>query len=174
MDWCYMCKCNGESVDHLFLHCPVATDLWAMVLGLFGVNWVMPKFVVEILACWQGQFGHHCNGHIWIVFPHYLMCVNCMCFEDNEGSLSNLKLFFFRTVLDWLSVWRNQFLSSIPDLLDLCNFCIWFVYPLGVSFFSFFYINKSLLLIQKKKKTTMQHEYLRTRKIKIKNLGVSA
>ena len=27
LDWCYMCKCNGESVDHLFLHCPVAMDL---------------------------------------------------------------------------------------------------------------------------------------------------
>ena len=23
LDWCYMCKCNGESIDHLFLHCPV-------------------------------------------------------------------------------------------------------------------------------------------------------
>ena len=27
MDWCYMCKSNGESVDHLFLHCPVAMEL---------------------------------------------------------------------------------------------------------------------------------------------------
>ena len=26
-DWCYMCKCNDESVDYLFLHCPVAKDL---------------------------------------------------------------------------------------------------------------------------------------------------
>ena len=33
-----MCKCNGESVDHLFFHCPVAMDLWAMVFGLFGVS----------------------------------------------------------------------------------------------------------------------------------------
>uniref|UniRef100_A0A7N2KQL6 Reverse transcriptase zinc-binding domain-containing protein n=1 Tax=Quercus lobata TaxID=97700 RepID=A0A7N2KQL6_QUELO len=39
LDWCYMCKSNGESVDHLFLHCPVAMDLWSMVLGLFGVSW---------------------------------------------------------------------------------------------------------------------------------------
>ena len=27
LDWCYMCKCNGESVNHLFLHCLVAMDL---------------------------------------------------------------------------------------------------------------------------------------------------
>ena len=27
LDWCYMCKCNCEPVDHLFLHCPVALEL---------------------------------------------------------------------------------------------------------------------------------------------------
>ena len=64
MDWCFMCKCNGESVDHLLLHCLVATDLWFMVLGLFGVSWVMPKSVVELLAFWLGRFGRHRNGHI--------------------------------------------------------------------------------------------------------------
>ena len=49
-----MCKCNSETVDHLFLHCLVALELWDMVFGLFGVCWVMPMFVVELLACWQG------------------------------------------------------------------------------------------------------------------------
>ena len=43
LDWCYTCKCNGESIDYLLLHCPIAMDLWSMVLGLFGVSWVMPK-----------------------------------------------------------------------------------------------------------------------------------
>ena len=28
-EWCCMCKRNGESVNHLFLHCSVASDLWA-------------------------------------------------------------------------------------------------------------------------------------------------
>nr|XP_023908124.1 sterol 3-beta-glucosyltransferase UGT80B1-like [Quercus suber] len=37
LDWCYMCKYNGELVDHLFLHCPIAMDLWAMVFGLFKI-----------------------------------------------------------------------------------------------------------------------------------------
>ena len=39
----------------------------AMVFGLFGISWVMPKSAVELLACWQGRFGHHHNGYIWIV-----------------------------------------------------------------------------------------------------------
>ena len=47
LDWCYMCKCNSESVDHLFLHCPIASELWDMVFGLFGVSWVVPLSI-----CW--------------------------------------------------------------------------------------------------------------------------
>ena len=46
-----MCKSNGESVDHLFLHCLVAMDLWSMVLGLFGLSWVMPHSVLGLLGC---------------------------------------------------------------------------------------------------------------------------
>ena len=46
MDWCYLCKCNRELVNHLLLHCPDAKGLWSMVFGLFGVYWVMPKTVV--------------------------------------------------------------------------------------------------------------------------------
>jgi hypothetical protein len=42
MEWCYMCKTSEESIDHLFLHCMVATELWSMILQLFGVVWVMP------------------------------------------------------------------------------------------------------------------------------------
>ena len=121
-----MCKSNSESVDHLFLHCPVALELWDMVFGLFGVYWVMPMFVIGLFACWQGRFGLHHNGYIWKVVPHYLMwCIwkerNSRCFEDNERSMPDLKLLFFKTLLDWFFVWRNQHFSSILDLRDLCN-----------------------------------------------------
>ena len=71
IDLCYVCKCNGEFVDHLLLHCPITSDLWSLILGLwslisglYGVYWVMPKSVVELLACWQGRFARHQNGHI--------------------------------------------------------------------------------------------------------------
>ena len=52
LDWCYMCKCNSETIDHLFLHRLVSLEPWGMVFGLFGVCWVMPMSVVELLACW--------------------------------------------------------------------------------------------------------------------------
>ena len=73
LDWCYMCKRNDESVDHLSLHCPFAMDLWSMVLGLFGVSWVMPRTVLGLCWCWQGSFGCHRNGCIWSIIPHCLL-----------------------------------------------------------------------------------------------------
>jgi hypothetical protein len=41
VSWCCMCKVDGDTIDDLFLHCPVA--LWSFVSSLFGVHWVMPQ-----------------------------------------------------------------------------------------------------------------------------------
>ena len=75
----------------------------------------------------QGRFGRHRNGHIWLTIPYCLHWRlwwerNSRYFEDNERSMPDLKLFFFRILLDWLSTLRNQSFSSLLDLLELCNF----------------------------------------------------
>ena len=148
-----MCKCNGESVDHLFLPCPVAMDMWAMVFGLFGVSWVMPQYVVGLLACWQGSFGRHRNGYIWLMVPHCLLwCLwrerNSRCFEDKKRFISDLKLFFFRTLMDWLAALRNQSFSSFLDFLDSCNFSFYTPCVQGCSIFLRsinFYLSKKMI-----------------------------
>ena len=33
-----LCKCNGESVDRLFLHCGEVFRLWSFALRSFGVS----------------------------------------------------------------------------------------------------------------------------------------
>ena len=38
LDWCYMCKKAGETVDHLLSHCEYASELWSLVFCLFGVQ----------------------------------------------------------------------------------------------------------------------------------------
>jgi hypothetical protein len=40
-----LCKASGESIDNLFMHCKIATELWSMILQLFGVAWVMSRSV---------------------------------------------------------------------------------------------------------------------------------
>jgi hypothetical protein len=32
-----MYKVDGESIDHLFIHCPMAKELWDTILSLWGV-----------------------------------------------------------------------------------------------------------------------------------------
>lgn len=52
-----MCKKDGETLDHLLLHCLVAHELWSLVFSFFGVNWVMPGSILELLASWRQKLG---------------------------------------------------------------------------------------------------------------------
>lgn len=53
-----MCLSDGESLDHLFIHCPVAKAFWEYFLGKFGVNWVHPQSLRNLFFCWPAQdFG---------------------------------------------------------------------------------------------------------------------
>lgn len=97
LDWHNMCKCSRETVDHLLLHCSIAKELWTMAFGMFGIYWVMPRSVLGLLACWQGNFGRHQNISIWQ--KH-----NARSFGDCERTTVELKLQFFRTLLDWVSM----------------------------------------------------------------------
>ncbi len=106
-EWCCMCKQSGESVDHLFLHCSMASDLWSLVFGMFGVQWVMPRTVLELFCGWMGKLGRHNSLLVWNMVPHYLVwCLwrerNTRHFEDTERTISELKLLFFHTQFDWV------------------------------------------------------------------------
>jgi hypothetical protein len=49
---CCLCKLDGESVDHFLLYCEMAHALWNTILSRFGLSWVMPNNVVDLMACW--------------------------------------------------------------------------------------------------------------------------
>lgn len=44
-------KRKGESGDLFLLHCEVATTLWQTVIRLSGLSWVIPREVLDLLAC---------------------------------------------------------------------------------------------------------------------------
>ena len=123
VDWCCLCKEDGETIDHLFLHCKVARELWNFVFNLFGMSWVMPRKVVELLSCWQGSLGHH--REIWKATPHCLMwCVwrerNARTFEDCEWNILDLKLLFYRLLYDWMRA-TGLFSFSFIECFGLCR-----------------------------------------------------
>ncbi|WJZ89514.1 hypothetical protein VitviT2T_008730 [Vitis vinifera] len=47
--WCILCKGNGESIDHIFLHCPVTIGLWHKLFNLAGLAWVPPRSIEDIV-----------------------------------------------------------------------------------------------------------------------------
>ena len=54
-----LCKNDWELVDNLLIYCPFASELWSFVFSLFGISWVMPKQVIELLACLFRGVGQH-------------------------------------------------------------------------------------------------------------------
>jgi hypothetical protein len=127
VSWCCMCKADGESVDHLLLHCTYARELWEMIFALFGIHWVMPRRVIELFDCWQGSMGRQQNLVIWRAIPHCLMwCLwrqrNARTFEGCELRVVELKLQFYRYLFDWLSATGLFSFSNLLNLIDFCSF----------------------------------------------------
>ena len=73
MDWCCLCKCDGESVDNLLLHCGEVFRLWSFTFRSFGVFW----------RIWLVKH----SSNIWNLVPHCVMRIiwkerNSRIFED--------------------------------------------------------------------------------------------
>uniref|UniRef100_A0A2N9F1W7 Reverse transcriptase zinc-binding domain-containing protein n=1 Tax=Fagus sylvatica TaxID=28930 RepID=A0A2N9F1W7_FAGSY len=57
--WCCMCRNAGETGNHLLIHCTLASALWHLVLRSFGVPWVFPNNIADLLFGWFNCFGKH-------------------------------------------------------------------------------------------------------------------
>jgi hypothetical protein len=127
ISWCCMCKVDGESVDHLLLHCAYAKELWDLVFAMFGIAWVMPATVRDLFDCWLGKMGKHPIHMIWRAVPHCLMwCLwrerNLRTFEGCEKHVADLKLLFLRTLFEWMGSTRLFGFSSFLEFIDSCCF----------------------------------------------------
>jgi hypothetical protein len=121
VDRCCMCKRNGESVDHLLLHCDVAYALWSALFTRFGLSWVMPRRVLDLFACWWTS-GRPMSAAIWKMVPTCLLwCVwkeiNNRCFEDLERSLEDILSSFFHILYIWTVAFVSPLLLSFGDFL---------------------------------------------------------
>ncbi|RVW50733.1 putative ribonuclease H protein [Vitis vinifera] len=101
--WCILCKGNGESIDHLFLHCPVTIGLWNKLFKLAGLDWVPPRSFEDMLVIAFKGLGNSLRGKtlwqvacltlVWIVWQER----NNRIFEDkgrSEETLWDLILFY--------------------------------------------------------------------------------
>ena len=70
--------------------------LWRGVLGAFGVQWVLPATVADLLFGWWNWLGNH-SFDIWNIVPLYLMWIlwwerNQRTFEGEERSTDELAI----------------------------------------------------------------------------------
>jgi hypothetical protein len=127
--WCCMCRNGWESGDHLLLHCVVASDLWSAVLQSFGVCWVFPNRIRDLLFEWYNSFGKH-NSEIWNLVLLCLLWIvwrerNQRTFEDVEHPTSKLIELFFGLLFDWARVGGLTSVHSLADFVaSLCFTCI--------------------------------------------------
>jgi hypothetical protein len=68
-----LCKKDEEIINHLLLHCEFSVDIWHLVLISFGVSWVTPGNVSQLLQCWKFFRHGHPREAIWKVIPALLM-----------------------------------------------------------------------------------------------------
>jgi hypothetical protein len=108
IEWCCMCKKNRESMDHLLLHCEVARDLWSCIFILFGIEWVMPRMVLELLTSWGASVGYGRAKEAWRLAPLCLLwCIwqeqNARLFKDVETSMVELRKHLLNMLYLWIS-----------------------------------------------------------------------
>lgn len=126
-----MCWHSGEDVDHLLIHCEGAYWLWSYAFRSFGLSWVLPKRVVDVLAGWSNWLGKRSSG-IWNLVPSCVMWIACRerynrIFEDLERPGEQHIEFFAGTLFDWSHAWRLTSSDSIPLFIDSLFLCIYFL-----------------------------------------------
>jgi hypothetical protein len=104
-----MCKKNGESVNHLILHCEVAFAIWNVLFNQFKLFWVMPRRVVDLFVCWW-TVDNTWSVALWkMMLSCILWCLwrerNDRRFEDRERILEELKSLFFITLYFWIAAY---------------------------------------------------------------------
>jgi hypothetical protein len=119
---CWLCELDGESVDHLLLHCRLANALWNVIFSQFGLCWVMLGLVRELFACWWTG-GRSRSVVVWKMVPLCLMwCIwrecNARYFEDTSRSFEEILHSFLFILYTWAAGWLAPLVISFQDFLS--------------------------------------------------------
>ena len=53
--WRVSVVCAVVVGKHLLINCSVAFELWSLTFRVFGVQWVLPKKVLDLFYGWQSR-----------------------------------------------------------------------------------------------------------------------
>ena len=121
---CYLCGSEEENVNHLFIHCTVASVLWGMVLSLFGAQWVFPETVKEVIISWKGSFVGKKRKRIWrsiLLFIFWTVWKerNRLAFRGGGGlAIQKIKYSFVCNMWGWAKLYNGAESRSIIGFLE--------------------------------------------------------
>ncbi|KAJ9701144.1 hypothetical protein PVL29_006475 [Vitis rotundifolia] len=118
---CILCKENEESADHILIHYGKTRELWTLLLSNFGVMWVFPASVRNLLLEWKIKGLGKKRCAVWRMVPICLFwCIwgerNRRTFQEEEMSDTSLRNLFSRSLFEW----SQQIL--VLDYLTFLNF----------------------------------------------------
>ena len=103
--WCIICRGDGESIDHLFLHCPFTMWLWHKLFNLARIAWVSPRSIEDLFIIAFRGLGNFrgktlwkiaCLSLVWFVWQER----NARIFENKERVETEVwDLFYFYSSL---------------------------------------------------------------------------
>ncbi|WJZ93749.1 hypothetical protein VitviT2T_012666 [Vitis vinifera] len=120
---CFLCGCEEETVNHILLHCTVVRVLWEIVFVLFGIQWVFPETVKDMLFSWRGSFVGKKRKKVWTSIP---LCIfwtvwkerNRLAFRGGFLSIQKLKNSFVCNLWSWARVYIGEESSSLIGFLE--------------------------------------------------------
>lgn len=118
-----MCRCSGETVDHLLLHCEIAYAIWTFTFSVFGVQRVLPKSLVELQSEQRNLFENY-SSFGWNLAPLCLLQTKTTrhTFEGVDASTIQLRLTFIRTLFEWSYVLGHSEVRAIVDFIISLSF----------------------------------------------------
>ena len=101
----------------------MAKVLWDMVLALFGVQWVFPETVKEVLLSWRGPIVGKKGKKIWKSIPLYIFWTlwkerNRLPFRGGVIAIQKLKNSFICNLWCWARLYSGENSLSLIGFLE--------------------------------------------------------
>lgn len=119
---CYSCEQNAKTINHLFLHCKVVSQLWKLFTSYRGIGiwWAMLERTGQALISRNTEGGDSTNKDRWIV-PAVIWWItweekNSRCFEGNSSSIQRIKMNCILSFCYWYS---SEYIDDPVSIVDI-------------------------------------------------------
>jgi hypothetical protein len=114
----------GSQLNICYFIAKLLVIYWVTILTLFGVEWVIPRIVPELLTSWGALFGYGPAKEVWRLVSMCLMwCIwrerNARQFEDVKTSMMELRKHLLNTLYIWIASHHSLNVFTYADFLNL-------------------------------------------------------